>query len=158
MHQWNESTGEATPHMEKIRGWLEISLKGVGGHDQSYYDAREQRQARTYEKRMKLQREHGIEMMDIEDEEEEEEDLVGGDVLRAMIVQVRITENHQNGKDTHMRGFQVFAKDENSAKVMRKLVKRSKPRSRGRNESIDLDDSTVLGLRPASWMGEPEIR
>lgn len=36
----------------------------------------------------------------------------GGDVLKAMVVQIRICENHQNGKDTHVRGFQVFARDE----------------------------------------------
>lgn len=34
------------------------------------------------------------------------------DVLRAMVVQVRICENHQNGKDTHVRGLQIFARDE----------------------------------------------
>ncbi|KAF2083947.1 galactose-binding like protein, partial [Saccharata proteae CBS 121410] len=32
-------------------------------------------------------------------------------ILRAMLVQVRILENHQNGKDTHLRGLQIFAKD-----------------------------------------------
>lgn len=38
----------------------------------------------------------------------------GGDevpVLRAMLVQVQIRENHQNGKDTHLRGLQIFARD-----------------------------------------------
>ncbi|KAK8233330.1 anaphase-promoting complex, subunit 10/DOC domain-containing protein, partial [Phyllosticta capitalensis] len=35
-------------------------------------------------------------------------------VLRAMLVQVRILENHQNGKDTHLRGLQIFAKDKMS--------------------------------------------
>ncbi|EMC92248.1 hypothetical protein BAUCODRAFT_52405, partial [Baudoinia panamericana UAMH 10762] len=29
-------------------------------------------------------------------------------VLRAFLVQVRILENHQNGKDTHLRGVQIF--------------------------------------------------
>ncbi|KAK8182911.1 anaphase-promoting complex, subunit 10-domain-containing protein [Phyllosticta citribraziliensis] len=32
-------------------------------------------------------------------------------VLRAMLVQVKIVENHQNGKDSHLRGLQIFAKD-----------------------------------------------
>ena len=155
----DETTGETVSNMEKIRGWLEISLKGVGGHDPSYYEAREQRQARAYEKRLRLQQEQGLDMMDLEEDEDEEDDsLVIGDVLRAMIVQVRITENHQNGKDTHLRGFQVFAKDENKAKEMRKLVKRSKPRLGSQNDSVDLGEETILGLRPASWMGEPEIR
>ncbi|KAF2277268.1 galactose-binding like protein, partial [Westerdykella ornata] len=29
-------------------------------------------------------------------------------VLRAHLLQVRILENHQNGKDTHVRGLQIF--------------------------------------------------
>ena len=29
-----------------------------------------------------------------------------------MVLQLRIIENHQNGKDTHLRGLQVFSKDE----------------------------------------------
>lgn len=32
-------------------------------------------------------------------------------VLRAFLVQVRVIENHQNGKDTHLRGLQIFAAD-----------------------------------------------
>ncbi|KAF2008984.1 galactose-binding like protein [Aaosphaeria arxii CBS 175.79] len=32
-------------------------------------------------------------------------------VLRAHLVQIKILENHQNGKDTHLRGLQIFAKD-----------------------------------------------
>lgn len=31
--------------------------------------------------------------------------------LRCMLVQVRVCENHQNGKDTHLRGLQLFARD-----------------------------------------------
>jgi anaphase-promoting complex subunit 10 len=33
-------------------------------------------------------------------------------VLRAHLVQIKILENHQNGKDTHLRGLQVFARSE----------------------------------------------
>ncbi|KAH7389777.1 anaphase-promoting complex, subunit 10/DOC domain-containing protein, partial [Pyrenochaeta sp. MPI-SDFR-AT-0127] len=29
-------------------------------------------------------------------------------VLRAHLVQIKILENHQNGKDTHLRGLQIF--------------------------------------------------
>ncbi|KAI9808178.1 MAG: hypothetical protein M1825_004635 [Sarcosagium campestre] len=35
-----------------------------------------------------------------------------GDTLRAHLLQVRVAENHQNGKDTHVRGLQVFARDD----------------------------------------------
>lgn len=43
-----------------------------------------------------------------------------GNVLRAMVVQIRVCENHQNGKDTHVRGVQVFAMDERGAKGVRR--------------------------------------
>lgn len=39
----------------------------------------------------------------------------GGDgegCLRCMFLQVRVLENHQNGKDTHIRGLQIWARDE----------------------------------------------
>ncbi|KAF1994554.1 galactose-binding like protein, partial [Amniculicola lignicola CBS 123094] len=29
-------------------------------------------------------------------------------ILRAHLVQIKILENHQNGKDTHLRGLQIF--------------------------------------------------
>lgn len=32
-------------------------------------------------------------------------------ILRAHLLQVKILENHQNGKDTHLRGLQIFARD-----------------------------------------------
>lgn len=61
-----------------------------------------------------------VEDFSSEEEPTEEEKLAmearmngdAGDVLRAMVVQIRVCENHQNGKDTHVRGFQVWARDE----------------------------------------------
>ncbi|KAK3613483.1 hypothetical protein LTR56_027862, partial [Elasticomyces elasticus] len=51
-----------------------------------------------------------------EEEVNEEVDLVidwsKRPVLRAFLSQIRILENHQNGKDTHLRGVRVFARDE----------------------------------------------
>lgn len=41
-----------------------------------------------------------------------EADGEGEGVLRCMCLQVRVLENHQNGKDTHIRGVQIFARDE----------------------------------------------
>ena len=35
-----------------------------------------------------------------------------GPTLRCFLVQIRIMENFQNGKDTHLRGLQIFTKDE----------------------------------------------
>lgn len=156
-------TGEPTSNVDKIRGWIEIPLKGVGGRDPQYYEAQEARRARAYERRMQQTSVSGANHMEVEDDLDDEDDLEGGDVLRAMIVQVRIMENHQNGKDTHVRGFQVFAKDETSGKEMRKLVKRAKPKSKPKtgtksnDADIDLSEE-IVGLQPADWMGEPDIR
>jgi anaphase-promoting complex subunit 10 len=41
-------------------------------------------------------------------------------LLRCMLIQVRICENHQNGKDTHLRGLQIFAKDPAAEQVVQK--------------------------------------
>lgn len=35
--------------------------------------------------------------------------------LRAHLLQIKILENHQNGKDTHLRGLQVFARNDEDA-------------------------------------------
>lgn len=37
-------------------------------------------------------------------------------VLRAHLVQIKILENHQNGKDTHLRGLQIFARNDESGR------------------------------------------
>lgn len=150
-------TGEMSKAVATIRGWIDVPLKGVGGRDPSYYEAQEVRRAKASEPKFNLAHSGVGDAMELE-EDEVDEDLVGGDVLRAMVLQVRICENHQNGKDTHVRGFQVFAKDETSAKEMRNLVKRTKPKA-GKGGAVEEGDvEEILGLRPAEWMGEPEIR
>lgn len=143
-------TGEMSSNVEKIRGWIDISLKGVGGHDPKYYEAQEARRIKAIE-REKQENDDVMDLDDVEEEDETEE----GDVLRAMVLQVRVCENHQNGKDTHVRGFQVFASDATKAKEMRKLVKRSRPHDGG---SRVIRDEEVVGLEPADFMGEPNIR
>src|ERR1700753_3612585 len=50
-------------------------------------------------------------------------------ILRCMLVQVRICENHQNGKDTHLRGLQIFSRD-------------NAPRSNERNEAVSITNIT----------------
>lgn len=75
----------------------------------------------------------------------------GGDVLRAMVVQVKICENHQNGKDTHVRGVQVFAKDERV---------REETRSGGLLEGAErVDEGEPMGLeRQPYWREETILR
>ncbi|KAA6412209.1 MAG: galactose-binding like protein [Lasallia pustulata] len=88
-----------------------------------------------------------------------------GNVLRAMVLQVRVCENHQNGKDTHVRGVQVFARDERGRGRAGGLGGRG-----GGGAKVDAGEGEegvrrVMqgrggggGLVEAEWMGEPELR
>ncbi|KAF2757024.1 galactose-binding like protein [Pseudovirgaria hyperparasitica] len=58
--------------------------------------------------------------------------------LRAHLLQVKIMENHQNGKDTHLRGLQIFARDR---------TRREEPRVRVPNVAVHGgSSSTPVGL------------
>lgn len=84
-----------------------------------------------------------------------------GNELRCFLVQLRVMENHQNGKDTHVRGLKIYARDERQ----------------GHKEGLGLHDRLSLGdgkatvlerikedndgghlLEEPDWMGEPELR
>lgn len=116
-----DENGEVRSSVENVKGWIDVDLKGVGGREKRYFEVAE----------------------------EEEGEVKPGDVLKAMVVQVRICENHQNGKDTHVRGFQVFSRDE---AMVRELVVGG-----GKLGSRD-EEGRVVGLKLAEWMKEPEIR
>jgi len=77
---------------EKPRGWLDVDFEGVAS---SLTD-------------------------DESDQGDSEDGTARLSILRCMLVQVRICENHQNGKDTHLRGLQIFAQDEEISKRQRK--------------------------------------
>lgn len=68
-----------------------------------------------------------------------------GGVLKCWCLQVKVLENHQNGKDTHVRGVQIFAKDE---------------RVGGEQEAgggVAEGEREFVGEMP-DWMGNPVIR
>ena len=103
--EFSEWVGEAP------RGWVDVSLEGVGVGDGEV-----------------------------------------GNVLRAMVVQVRVCENHQNGKDTHVRGVQIFAMDERvTVKALRKEDAAGEVKLGGRGEE-------GRGLEEPEWLGHPELR
>ncbi len=83
-------------------------------------------------------------------------------VLRAFLVQVRILENHQNGKDTHLRCVQLFARDEaHDSQRERRMPQEVRANSRmplrpARKGGAPKKD--VTGIKMASWMLEPELR
>ncbi|PYH45720.1 anaphase promoting complex subunit DOC1 [Aspergillus saccharolyticus JOP 1030-1] len=140
-----------------------------------------------------LHEDAGEYMADQVDEEDDEEydddnDQYAGNVLKAMVIQMKVTENHQNGKDTHVRGFQVFARDEErrrlanapsasaDGRVRRHSARRSLrgsthdemtegglgAGSAGREHAVAEAERAVKGvvtsLEEPDWMGEPIIR
>jgi anaphase-promoting complex subunit 10 len=137
-------TGEMHSSIEGVRGWIDVPLKGVGGRETRYHGdpdlLDDQAEPTLYPLRSNL------------------DDSVGGDVLKAMVVQVQICENHQNGKDTHVRGFQVFARDYTNHGEVRATKKTRQGKIQAPSEADDEVESRVDGLQPADWMGDPEIR
>lgn len=76
-------------------------------------------------------------------------------VLRAFLVQVRILENHQNGKDTHLRAVQLFARDD--AYQVRKSAERASLAPRAMSKQA-IHHAAPNNIQMASWMLEPDLR
>mgnify|MGYP000868821508 CR=1 FL=1 len=176
-------------------GWVDIPLEGVGGRNGGWGDAgtrsRRRRQRRKSSRRKSSKthdyvfsesedEEYGVDDDDHEGEEDEDEedddddDPYAGNVLKAMVIQMRVLENHQNGKDTHVRGFQVFAVDDDRRRASavagaagtrsrRQSVRKSLRGGKdARDEHAESGDGAaggkVTGLEEPDWMGEPVIR
>ncbi|PGG97222.1 hypothetical protein AJ80_09727 [Polytolypa hystricis UAMH7299] len=118
---------------------------------------------------------------DSDDDDDDDDDPSSGNILKAMVVQMKISENHQNGKDTHVRGFQVFSRDDrrlnrgsrrNSArKSIRggttaagaggsgQLSSDVHAAAAGSGSAVDIDPAAEEGrFEISDWMREPEIR
>lgn len=80
------------------------------------------------------------------------QDWESGPVLRAFLVQVRIIENHQNGKDTRLRGIQLFARDD-AARTTRQFDAVAAVNGKTSARRIDAEPLS----RPA-WLRSPELR
>jgi anaphase-promoting complex subunit 10 len=166
-------TGESTSNIDSVRGWIDISLKGVGGRETRYHERNDSPTGITKSKKTRvsgmtldfddLRHRQGTDGALFEDElddyheDDYATDFIGGDVLKAMVVQVRICENYQNGKDTHVRGFQVFARDETGGKEGRRIVKRGKKGDKPLDDEGE-PEGALVGIQEADWMGEPVIR
>ena len=103
---YNDLQEFSTMRFESPRGWMEVDFEGVGDPD-DVDDSDD-------------------DSMGEGDEEKENHDRRKMPVLRAMLLQVKICENHQNGKDTHLRGLQIFAKD-NARQAQEKRAASVKP-------------------------------
>lgn len=83
---------------------------------------------------------------------------IGGKAeLRAWILQIRVLENHQNGKDTHVRGVQIFGRDEEESRQIYGWDKAAGERSEEFDEANDEAEGTEPPEEP-EWMSMPEIR
>ncbi|KAJ9290637.1 hypothetical protein DTO021C3_1902 [Paecilomyces variotii] len=164
-------------------GWVDIPLDGVGGSTGGWGDVAKKRR-----RRKNLRRSRGQDDIlsdgsdagagdddDDTTESDDSDDPSSGNILKAMVLQVRICENHQNGKDTHVRGFQVFARDEDRRRVAASAAaagahsrRHSMRKSlRGRKDAADHDrpessrglvGGKGLALEDPDWMGEAVIR
>lgn len=71
-------------------------------------------------------------------------------------------ENHQNGKDTHVRGVQVFARDEGQNTGGFGWERGEVPKGKGKSADVmeEEDEDGVEKKEPGwpSWMDDPVIR
>jgi anaphase-promoting complex subunit 10 len=110
---------------------------------------------------------------EIDDDDDDDDDPYAGNVLKAMVLQMRVIENHQNGKDTHVRGFQVFARDDDRRRIgnapsasadgrTRRHSARKSLRAAADDDGCDGNGESTRGkvtaLEEPDWMGDPVIR
>ena len=116
---------------EQPTGWIDVDFSNVGPteHDDDGYD----------------------------DEAGHKIDWSKRPVLRAFLVQVRILENHQNGKDTHLRAVQLFARDEvQQLRETHAVERRADLPSRSLAKNVKYRESN--NIKKASFMLEPDLR
>ncbi|KAI5310389.1 anaphase promoting complex subunit doc1 [Ascosphaera atra] len=107
---------------------------------------------------------------DEEDYTDEDHDPNAGNVLKAMVIQMKITENHQNGKDSHVRGLQVFSRDDKRVARAPATEKKSLRASTataaaaaggavgGDEDEENNPDHAALRFSESDYLPEPELR
>lgn len=172
----NDLVEFATWEGEAPCGWVDVELNGVGGRNGGWVQRDKSTGSANIRRGMDqncgdTEHDHDDECERILDhsDSEAQDDQYAGNVLKAMVIQMRIMENHQNGKDTHVRGFQVFACDDSRRALggapsasadarHRRPSLRGRHDLRGRAASEDVDAALATGLDEPEWMGEPVIR
>jgi anaphase-promoting complex subunit 10 len=77
--------------------------------------------------------------------------------LRAFLVQIKVLENHQNGKDTHIRGLKIYAKDERLGRGGMKGLEKIEGNinSHGRIENFKVEERAFVSEK--GWFVEPGL-
>ncbi|KAI1976487.1 hypothetical protein LOZ53_003495 [Ophidiomyces ophidiicola] len=183
----NDLVEFATWQGEAPCGWVDIPLEGVGGR-QGPQRRRRRRGVKGKDRKPAKLRDENVgapsangdadgnnsDCSVISDYDEDDNifdnngNLSAGNILKAMVIQVRICENHQNGKDTHLRGFQIFARDETYYARTRRDSGRKLPQtSDGTRKTDDIhtthesSNETEYGMTlmdESEWFLEPELR
>jgi len=78
-----------------------------------------------------------------------------GNTLRAFLVQIRVLENHQNGKDTHVRGLKIYARDERVGRGGLAALNGIDGAVVETKRQVGVDRGWLI---EPDWMGEPELR
>jgi len=83
-----------------------------------------------------------------------------GKTLRAFLVQVKVVENHQNGKDTHVRGLKVYARDERVGRAGINILGDGDVKRKGMDKMrrAQLQGAGRSWLLEPDWMSEAELR
>jgi anaphase-promoting complex subunit 10 len=76
------------------------------------------------------------------------------------LVQVKVVENHQHGKDTHLRGLKIYARDEKVGKGGMEKVNAVLPDEEfvGRRKRVKNEIPASSMLTEPDWMREIEMR
>jgi hypothetical protein len=83
-----------------------------------------------------------------------------GNVLRAFVVQMKVLENHQNGKDSHVRGLKIYAQEEytRAADARRRTLWEHDAKEAAITSLGDEDDDGDDGLLEPGWLANPVLR
>lgn len=95
---------------------------------------------------------------DDDDEEGRDVDWSKQPVLRAFLVQVKIHENHQNGKDCHLRAVQLFSRDEAHSSRRIAPERNAKPQPLPLIPKVKPQNVEPNNIKRASWMMSPDLR
>ncbi|KAJ9638320.1 hypothetical protein H2199_007007 [Coniosporium tulheliwenetii] len=93
------------------------------------------------------------------DEEERQQRREGRrmPVLRAFLLQVKIMENHQNGKDTHLRALQIYARDKSMMEGKNTIKKATNGISKMQIDEVKTGGKKKRVVLP-DWGAVPELR